>query len=89
MQFRLLGEVDGERFEETFALHRDTACTFASVLSRIAAEHGLPPESGPILREHAAFGSMFEDLRGRLQVGPGEPVDLDPRSGRALSISVP
>ncbi|BBP81770.1 hypothetical protein PHLH8_14120 [Pseudomonas sp. Pc102] len=80
MQFRLLGEVDGERFEEAFALHRDTACNFASVVSRIVAKHGLPPDSGPILRGHEAFEAMFEDTRGQLQVEPGEPVDLDPRS---------
>jgi hypothetical protein len=75
--FRLLGEVDDERFEEGFALRRDAAFDFASVVSRIAMKHGRPPDASPILRDHEAFDAMFEDVRGPLQVEPGEPVDLD------------
>lgn len=40
-------------------------------------KHGLPPDAGPTLRDHEAFDAMFEDIRGPLQVEPGEPVDLD------------
>lgn len=43
LHMRLVGEVDGKHFEEVFELHRDVAFNFASVATRIAARHGLPP----------------------------------------------
>ncbi|WP_337058099.1 DUF5064 family protein [Pseudomonas sp. USHLN015] len=73
MQFRLLGEVDGERFEEAFASHRDIACHFACVVSRIVAKHGLPLDSGP----HPAWP---RGVRGDVR---GHPWAITGRAGRA------
>lgn len=47
LHMRLVGEVDGKHFEEEFELHRDVAFNFASVATRIAARHGLPPQRQP------------------------------------------
>lgn len=74
---RLVGEIDGKAFEEVFEMHRDTAFNFASVISRLVAKHGLPPNHSPIMRAHADYDAIFEDIRARLHAKPGEAVDLD------------
>ncbi|WP_263145486.1 DUF5064 family protein [Pseudomonas sp. RIT-PI-AD] len=77
LHFRMVGQIDGKSFVEEFELHRDTAFNFASVVTRLASKHGLHPDLGPILRDHKDFDSMFEDIRAKLNVQPGEPVNLD------------
>ncbi len=77
LHFRLVGNVDGRAFEEEFELHRDTAFNFASMVTRVASKHGLHPHLGPILRDHQDYDAMFEDIRQKLNVQPGEPVNLD------------
>jgi hypothetical protein len=74
----LSGELEGKPFAEELRLHRDTAPNFASQVARIAERHGLPvAEHSPILSDHAEFDRMFEDIRQRLALQPGEPVDLE------------
>ena len=74
---RLVGEIDGKAFEEVFEMHRDTAFNFASVATRIAARHGLNPNASPVMRGHDEYDKMFADIRNKLNVQPGEPVNLD------------
>ncbi|GIZ11304.1 DUF5064 family protein [Pseudomonas sp. NCCP-436] len=74
---RLSGRIGERDFEETFELHRDMAFNFASVIGRLLARHGLHPESGLIMREHSEYDVIFEDIRAKLQIRPGETVDLD------------
>jgi len=74
----LSGERDGQPFAEELRLHRDTALNFASQVGRVAERHGLPvAEHSPVLSDHAEFDRMFEDIRQRLALQPGEPVDLE------------
>ncbi|HEX5843800.1 MAG TPA: DUF5064 family protein [Pseudomonas sp.] len=77
LHMRLQGEVAGKAFEEVFELHRDTACNFASVASRLAQKHGLPTNQGLIMRSHAEYDQMFEDIRAKLGAHSGDPVNLD------------
>ncbi|MEO4048241.1 DUF5064 family protein [Pseudomonas sp. CAU 1711] len=77
VHFRMRGQVEGKAFEEEFELHRDTAFNFASVVTRIAARHGLPTEHSPIMRSHDEFDRMFEDIRAKLGTKPGEAVNFD------------
>lgn len=73
----LVGEIDGKAFEEEFELHRDTAYNFASVISRLVVKHGLHPNSSPVMREHQEYDAIFEDIRAKLNIKPGEAVNLD------------
>ncbi|TRX75806.1 DUF5064 family protein [Pseudomonas mangiferae] len=77
LHFRMVGNLDGRVFEEEFELHRDTAFNFASMATRIASKHGLHPHLGPILRDHQDYDAMFQDIREKLHVQSGEPVNLD------------
>lgn len=74
---RLVGEIEGKAFEETFEMHRDTAFNFASVISRLVAKHGLHPNHSPIMREHKEYDAIFEDIRAKLQAKPGDVVNFD------------
>lgn len=75
---RISGEREGLPFTEELRLHRDTALNVASLVGRIAERHGLPmAEHSPVLPDHADYDRMFEDIRQRLALQPGEPVDLD------------
>lgn len=77
LHMRMVGDLDGKTFEETFELHRDTAFNFASVATRIARKHGLPTNSSLIMRNHEEYDLMFEDIRHKLGAHSGDPVDLD------------
>jgi len=77
LHMRLVGEVDGKHFEEVFELHRDVAFNFASVATRVAARHGLPPNASPVMRGHDEYDKVFADIRSKLNAQPGEPVNLD------------
>lgn len=67
VQFRMVGEVSGEPFEEAFEMSHDTAFNFASMTAKVAARHGMPPDSGPVMRNHQEFDAMFADLRAKLE----------------------
>jgi hypothetical protein len=77
LHMRMQGQVDGKAFAEVFELHRDTAYNFASVATRLAHKHGLPTNSSLIMRSHAEYDLMFEDIRAKLDARSGEPVNLD------------
>lgn len=77
LHMRMQGQMDGKAFEEVFELHRDTAYNFASVATRLAHKHGLPTNNSLIMRSHAEYDLMFEDIRRKLDVHSGEPVNLD------------
>jgi hypothetical protein len=77
LHMRMQGEVAGEAFEEVFELHRDTAYNFASVATRLAHKHGLPTSHGLIMRGHAEYDQMYEDIRAKLELHSGDAVNLD------------
>ncbi len=77
LHFNMSGEIDGKPFQEAFELHRDMAFNFASVVSHVAARHGVPVEHSLILQHHEEYDAMFEDIRARLDLHPGEPVNFD------------
>ncbi|MBB3102295.1 DUF5064 family protein [Azomonas macrocytogenes] len=75
--FHMRGDMKGKSFEEDFELHRDTAFNFASVASYIAARHGFPVNRSPIMRDRADYEQMFDDIRCKLGLRCGEPVNFD------------
>ncbi|MGV8843608.1 MAG: DUF5064 family protein [Pseudomonas sp.] len=74
---RMIGEVDGVSFEESFELHSDTAFNFASITTRLAAKHGLPSNTSLIMHNHQEFDAMFADIRHQLGAHSGDPVNLN------------
>lgn len=77
MHFKMVGEVSGHSFTEEFDMHRDTAFNFASRIAKAAGKNGVPANASLIMRGHTEYDAMFEDIRTRLGVQPGEPVNLD------------
>lgn len=73
----LVGEIAGKPFEDEFDLHRDMACNFASVISRRLAKHGLPVRFGPVMGERQEYEALFCDIRDKLNIKPGDRVNLD------------
>ena len=77
LHMRMVGDLAGKTFEEQFELHRDTAFNFASVATRIARKHGFPTNSSLVMRNHQEYDEMFADIRTKLGVNIGDPIDLD------------
>lgn len=77
MHFKVAGTIEGREFCEEFDMHRDTAFNFASLISKAVVKHGLHPNSSPIMRGHAEYDAMFNDIREQLGAQPGEPVNFD------------
>lgn len=77
MHFKMVGEVSGRSFTEEFDMHRDTAFNFASRVAKTAVKHGVPANASLIMRGHKEYDAIFEDIRDKLGVQPGEPLNLD------------
>ena len=77
LHVRMVGKLDTKQFEAEFELHRDMACNFATAINRIAARHGVTVNQGLIMHGHVEYDQMFEDIRAKLGLQPGDPVNLD------------
>jgi hypothetical protein len=66
VQMRLVGEVDGQHFEELFSLPRSSAYNFGSVATRLAHKHGMSRDNGLIKYNHKLYDLMYADIRDRL-----------------------
>ncbi|AYC33598.1 DUF5064 family protein [Pseudomonas cavernae] len=76
VDFDLRGSIAGRPFHERFELPRELACNFASAAMRVASKHGLRLPAGTMLFLRDDYEAMFCDLRRRLKIRPGEPLDL-------------
>ena len=54
-----------------------SACNFLSVISRRLRGYGLAPRTACVFSWHHDYDPLFADLRRRLQLKPGDPVDLE------------
>jgi len=77
LHIRMEGEINDKPFAEECELHRDMAFNFMNTLTQIVERNGGHPRLGPIMRAHDEFDAMFEDIRHKLGVKPGEPVNLN------------
>jgi len=77
VRFDLNGTVGEQTVRETFELRRDVACNFLSVISRRLRGYGLAPRTACVFSWHNDYDPLFDDLRRRLQLKPGDPVDLE------------
>lgn len=77
LHMRMVGDLAGKNFEETFELHRDTAFNFASVATRIARKHGFPTNTSLVMRNRQEYDQMYADIRAKLGSHSGDTVNLD------------
>lgn len=77
LHLRMEGEIDGKSFADECELHRDMAFDFMNALTQIAVRNGFQPRFGPVLREHGEYDAMFQDIREKLGIHPGDPINLD------------
>ena len=77
MHFRVSGQIAGREFSEEFDMHRDTAFNFATLIAKKVVKHGLPANASPIMRAHQEYDAMFADIRDKLGIKPGDPINLD------------
>ena len=73
MQFDMHGEINGKDFKEQFSLPKDLAYNFASEAFHIAVRHGIP-KTADIRAMHGYYDKMFADIKGQLDLKPGDPV---------------
>ncbi|MDV7211060.1 DUF5064 family protein [Azotobacter beijerinckii] len=77
LHMRMEGEIDGKSFAEECELHRDMAFDFMNTLTQVVVRNGGYPRLGPVLRAHDEFDAMFKDIRDKLGLKPGDPIDLN------------
>lgn len=76
LHLRMEGEIEGKPFADECELHRDMAYDFMRALTQIAVRNGFHPRMGPVLREHGEYDAMYKDIRAKLGLKPGDPIDL-------------
>lgn len=74
LHFTVQGEIAGQPVDESFDLPRDMAVNFASQIDHIARKHGLPKTQVVPVSLHKQYDEMFEDIRRKLELKPGEPL---------------
>lgn len=74
MLFKLTGTIAGKAFQDQFQLTRDSAFNFASNVDRMARKYGLPASQALPLIEHHQYDQMFADIRQKLNLRSGEPM---------------
>ncbi|WP_178119403.1 DUF5064 family protein [Metapseudomonas lalkuanensis] len=77
VNFEMHGQIAGNPVHERFSLHRDVAYNFLHSAGLRLRKYGVMQglERTPELR--VDFEKAYADLRRRLGVEPGHPVDLD------------
>ncbi|MFJ2390845.1 DUF5064 family protein [Pseudomonas koreensis] len=75
MQFTLHGSMQGKDMKETFFLPKEEAYNFARDVTRIAEKYGIPKTHSQIGSVHKHYDLMFEDIRKKLNMQSGDPVN--------------
>ncbi|MDH0304614.1 MULTISPECIES: DUF5064 family protein [unclassified Pseudomonas] len=77
IQFRMHGSIEGKPVDEKFFLAKDQVLpSFLMHLSRKAQSYLPPPKKFENLNSpHTLYDFMFEDIREKLNVKSGDPID--------------
>ncbi|MEB0046345.1 MULTISPECIES: DUF5064 family protein [unclassified Pseudomonas] len=75
MAFTVHGIIQGTAMKESFFLPKDQAYNFASNVTKIAEQHGIPKTHSSIGSIHKHYDAMFEDVRVQLNMKSGDPVN--------------
>ena len=74
MLFTMHGSIEGKDLKESFFLPKDQAYNFASNVTKIAEQYGIPKTLSSIGSIHKFYDAMFEDVRVQLDMKSGDPV---------------
>lgn len=77
VNFELHGQIGGKPVQERFSLHGDVAYNFLHSAGLRLRKYGFRPGLAAMPELRADFEKAYADLRERLGVAPGQPVDLD------------
>ena len=75
IEFRLHGTIQEKPVDEKFFLAKDQAFDFARSIDRITQAHGMPVKALATSAHRMHFDEMFEDIRSKLNVKSGDPID--------------
>lgn len=75
MLFTMHGSIQGKELKETFFLPKEEAYNFASNVTKIAEQYGIPKAMSSIGSMHKHYDLMFEDVREQLNMKSGEPIN--------------
>jgi hypothetical protein len=75
--FSLTGQVGQRSVQERFSMHRDEAYNFLAEIDHRLRHYGVPLPKASVFTRHKDYDQMFEDLRQKLNMQPGEPIDLE------------
>lgn len=76
IQFRLHGSAQDKPLDEQFWLPKEEAYNFARNVTQILEKHGISKEHSTIGSQHKMYDQVFEDIRQKLDMHSGDPVDL-------------
>lgn len=74
--FHVFGEVGDEPFDERLDLGKDQAFNFASCMEQILENHQVPLPKDLLLRNRESFDAVFQDIRQKMGIRPGDPIDV-------------
>ncbi|ABA76126.1 MULTISPECIES: DUF5064 family protein [Pseudomonas] len=75
IQFTLHGSMQGKEVNEPFFLPKEEAYNFARNVTQIAEKYGIPKSHSQIGSVHKHYDLMFEDIRMKLNMKSGDPVN--------------
>jgi len=75
IQFRLQGSAQDKPLDEQFWLPKEEAYNFARDVTKILGKHGISKEHSSIGSQHKYYDQIFEDIRQKLDMHSGDPVD--------------
>lgn len=76
VQFQMIGSIQGTELKEQFWLPKEEAYNFARNITQIAEKYGIPKAYSSIGSQHKYYDQMFEDVRAKLNMQSGDPVDI-------------
>ncbi len=76
IQFNMHGQIFDKEINESFFLNKCHALNFASNIARLAEKHGIPKNNSNIGSIHKYYDYMFTDIKSKLQIKPGDAVDI-------------
>ena len=76
IQFTMHGSIQNKDMSETFFLPKVEAYNFANNITNIAEKYGIPRTHSQIGSVHKHYDLVFEDIRTKLDMKSGDPVDL-------------
>lgn len=75
VQFRLHGTIEDKPVDESFFLSKNEWYDFARSIDTITTRNGLPVKGIATSAHNMHYDAMFEDIRGKLDVKSGDPID--------------